>query len=128
MAVLSQVRHEKVYQAIQIVRQENYFSVSLLCQIAGIPRSCYYKWLKRAISLREQKNKEIIEKMILLYEKVDGIYGYRQLTINLNRLTGMPINHKRVYRLMKLAGIQSVICKKKKSTLSRLHNKLQTIF
>lgn len=52
--------------------------------------------------------------MILLYEKVEGIYGYRQLTINLRRQTGQLINHKRVYRLMKLIGIQSVIRRKKK--------------
>jgi transposase InsO family protein len=55
-----------------------------------------------------------MEAMILLYEKVEGIYGYRQLTINLRRQTSQAINHKRVYRLMKLAGIQSVIRRKKK--------------
>jgi transposase InsO family protein len=52
--------------------------------------------------------------MILLYEKVEGIYGYRQLTINLRRQTGQLINHKRIYRLMKLARIQAVIRRKKK--------------
>ena len=55
-----------------------------------------------------------MEAMILLYEKVEGIYGYRQLTINLRRQTDQLINHKRVYRLMKLAGIQAVIRRKKK--------------
>lgn len=52
--------------------------------------------------------------MIMLYEKVDGIYGYRRLTMNLRRQTCLFINHKRVYRLMKLVGIQSVIRRKKK--------------
>ncbi len=52
--------------------------------------------------------------MILLYEKVDGIFGYRQLTLHLRKQLDCAINHKRVYRLMKLAGIQSVIRKKKK--------------
>ncbi len=52
--------------------------------------------------------------MILLYEKVGGIYGYRRLTDNLRRQTGQLINHKRIYRLMKLAGIKSVIRRKKK--------------
>ena len=88
--------------------------MSLLCQIAGIPRSSYYKWLKRKVTVREQENQQLIKEMILLYEKVDGIYGYRQLTLNLRRQMGNPINHKRVYRLMKLAGIQSVIRRKKK--------------
>ena len=50
----------------------------------------------------------------MLYEKVEGIYGYRRLTDNLRRQTGQSINHKRVYRLMKLAGIKAVIRRKKK--------------
>jgi putative transposase len=114
VVVLSQVRQEKIYLAIKAVHQENHFSVNILCQIAEIPRSSYYKWLKRKVSPREHENQQLINTMILLYEKVEGIYGYRQLTINLRRQTGQPINHKRVYRLMKLAGIQSVIRKKKK--------------
>jgi putative transposase len=34
--------------------------------------------------------------MILLYDKVEGIYGYRRLTDNLRRETDQLINHKRV--------------------------------
>ncbi len=86
----------------------------VLCQIAQIPRSSYYKWLNRKVSVREQENQQLINAMILLYEKVEGIYGYRQLTMNLRRQTGQSINHKRVYRLMKVVGIQSVIRRKKK--------------
>lgn len=114
MAVLSAVQHENIYRAVQAVQQKGHFSVNLLCQIAKISRSSYYKWIKRQISPREQVNKELIEAMILLYEKVEGIYGYRRLTLNLRSQTNQAINHKRVYRLMKIAGIQSVIRKKKK--------------
>ena len=113
MAVLSQIRHEKIYRAIYAVHKENHFSVNLLCQVAKIHRSSYYKWLKRQVSSREQQNQQLINAMILLYEKVEGIYGYRQMTLNLRRQTGQFINKKRVYRLMKLAGIQSVIRRKK---------------
>ncbi|RZI50192.1 hypothetical protein EW027_16760, partial [Aeribacillus pallidus] len=37
------------------------------------------------------------------------------MTLNINRKLGQNFNHKRIYRLMKVAGIQSVIRKKKKS-------------
>lgn len=111
---MSHVRHEKIYLAIQAVKQEKHFCIDLLCNIAGIARSSYYKWLNRKESPREQENQQLINAMILLYEKVDGIYGYRQLTLNLRRQAGKPINHKRVYRLMRIAGIQSVIRRKKK--------------
>jgi putative transposase len=88
--------------------------VKLLCQIAEIPRSSYYKWLNREDSHRARENQQLMNEMMLLYEKVEGIYGYRQLTIHLRRQRKKRINHKRVYRLMKLVGIQSVIRKKKK--------------
>lgn len=49
-----------------------------------------------------------------LYEKVEGTFGYRQLTLHMRRQTQKSINHKRVQRLMKIKGIQSVIRRKKK--------------
>lgn len=53
--------------------------------------------------------------MLDIHEKVDGIYGYRRMTLNINRKFDQNFNHKRIYRLMKVASIQSVIRKKKKS-------------
>jgi putative transposase len=75
VAVLSQVRQEKIYLAIKAVHQENHFSINILCQIAEIPRSSYYKWLKRKVSPREHENQQLINTMILLYEKVEGFMG-----------------------------------------------------
>lgn len=89
-------------------------SITLLCEIAEIPRSSYYKWLNRTPSSRQEENEQLTQAMMMLHEKVQGTFGYRQLTLHLKRQTGQRINHKRVYRLMKLAGIQSVIRKKKK--------------
>ncbi len=52
--------------------------------------------------------------MIMLYEEVDGIYGYRRMTMNLSRILKKTFNYKRIYRLMRITGLQSVIRKKKK--------------
>jgi putative transposase len=49
-----------------------------------------------------------------LHKEVDGIYGYRQMTLHMNRKFGQDFNHKRIYRLMRLSRIQSVIRRKKK--------------
>lgn len=78
-----------------------------------ISRSSYYKWLNRQETITEAENKMLIAKIAELYEEVDGIYGYRRITINLNRRLGRSFNHKRIYRLMKLSRLQSVIRKKK---------------
>lgn len=66
------------------------------------------------MSPREHENGQLMKAMIFIYEKVEGIYGYRQLTINLRRRTDQRINPKRIYRLMRVAGIQSIIRRKKK--------------
>lgn len=117
MAVLSSVRQENKYIAIKHVYDKQQFSISLLCDIMSIPRSAYYKWLNRKETAREAENKALITEMINLYEEVDGIYGYRRLMMNLNRRLHKTYNHKRIYRLMKLTGLQSVIRKKKKRYL-----------
>lgn len=52
--------------------------------------------------------------MKILHEKVDGIFGYRQMTLHMNRKFEEELNHKRIYRLMKMAGLRSVIRVKKK--------------
>ncbi|MBM7684274.1 transposase InsO family protein [Pullulanibacillus pueri] len=49
-----------------------------------------------------------------LHEKVDGIFGYRQMTLHMNRKFSELLNHKRIYRLMKVAGLRSVIRRKKR--------------
>ncbi|WP_430103489.1 IS3 family transposase [Paenibacillus validus] len=113
-ASLSALRQENVYLAIQAIQQAESLSIQLLCEVAGIPRSSYYKWLHRVLSVREAENQELTEVMMFLYEKVEGTFGYRQLTLHMRRQTKRPINHKRVQRLMKIKGIQSVIRRKKK--------------
>lgn len=49
-----------------------------------------------------------------LHEELKGILGYRRMVLHMRRLFDMPLNHKRIYRLMKLTGIQSVIRRKRK--------------
>ena len=97
---------------------EEELSISLLCEVAGIARSSYYKWLNRKPSKRELQNKEIIKEMVILHEKVEGIYGYRRMKTNMNKKFeerfGHKVNHKRIYSLMKIAKLECVIRKKKK--------------
>jgi putative transposase len=85
-----------------------------LCDIAGIARSSYYAWLNHKPGPREQENAQLMQVMMGIYERVERVFGYRQLTLHMRRQTGKIINHKRVERLMKVKGIQSVIRRKRK--------------
>lgn len=86
-----------------------------MCRIAGIARSAYYKWSNRAESELDKENILIINEMTKLYEEVKGIYGYRRMKLNINKILGKKYNHKRIYRLMKSINMKSVIRKKKKN-------------
>ena len=72
----------------------------------------------RTSTKREQENEALLEGIRLLYDQVDGIYGYRRMTLTINRyreLAGSPLyNEKRIYRLMRMYLIQSVIRRKRK--------------
>lgn len=111
---MSRHRQRHVYLAIQAVHEEQGFSVQRLCEVVRIQRSRYYKWVNHKPSPQEQENEQLTQDMPVLHEQVRSIYGYRRHTVQLRRQTGKPINHKRIQRLMKLAGIQSVIRRKKK--------------
>jgi transposase InsO family protein len=77
-----------------------------LCEIANISRSTYYRTINK-----EDKDKELKEKIKEIYFKYNGIYGYRRITIVLKR-EGKKVNHKKVYRLMKEMGIYAKIRRK----------------
>lgn len=52
--------------------------------------------------------------MKVLHEKVDRTFGYRQMTLHMNRAFEETLNDKRIYRLMNVAHLRSVIRLKKK--------------
>jgi transposase InsO family protein len=60
-------------------------------------------------STRKRLNEEILKAMKRLHEKVNSTFGYRQMTLHMNRTFDKRLNHKRIYRLMRVAGLRSVI-------------------
>jgi len=48
------------------------------------------------------------------YAESSVILGYRQVTIKLNREHNLKVNHKRVYRIMRILGLKSVCRRKRK--------------
>lgn len=91
----------------------------LLCQIAHVTRAAYYKWLSRKPSQRDLENEAILKEIKQVSEQVNGIYGYRRMTVVLNRKrqegNRPKVNEKRIYRLMHVIGLQAVIRRKRKS-------------
>lgn len=111
--MISSLRKETIYIAINELSKKGY-SISKLCEFAAVARSSYYKWLNRIDTFLVKENTIISNEIIKIYEEVNGIYGYRRMTMNINRKLNEKYNHKRIYRIMKLLGLKSVIRKKRK--------------
>lgn len=100
-----------------MAEKEN-LSIVLLCEIAEVSRAAYYKWINRRPTEREIENQQLIESIQHLYTQVDGIYGYRRITMTINRQRekeGLTkVNKKRIYRLMHICGLEAVIRRRPK--------------
>ena len=64
----------------EIQKQTDKHSVSELCEIYGVSRSGYYKWLKRAGQLnRYEKTHKILDSYVLDIHSHHPMMGYRQI-------------------------------------------------
>jgi len=77
-------------------------SVERMCHLAGVSKAGFYRHLRSCdIHDEEMHVRSEIQRIALEY---DGHYGYRRITAELRR-RGMPVNHKRVARLMRGADL-----------------------
>ena len=83
-----------------------------MCRFLSVSRSAYYSWLKRRGM--EDKDGPLIEAIRTGQNINKNTYGYRRMTLWLNNFIGIHVNNKRVRRVMKKAGLQAEIRKKKK--------------
>lgn len=81
--------------------RQNY-KLTLLLEIANLPRSIFYYHLNRLS--KPDKYEQIKDSIQEIYESSKGRYGYRRITLALNN-KGFRINHKTVQKLMRELGI-----------------------
>ncbi|MGM0839064.1 MAG: IS3 family transposase [Bacillota bacterium] len=94
---------------VEVLRDR--FTVEELCKFLGVSQSGYYKYKKY---VKEEKDADLKRLILKLYEDSDKQWGYRRIHMELQEEYHMEINHKRVYRLCRELGIQSIIRKKPK--------------
>ena len=69
------------------------YPIKVLCDFAGISRSSYYKWLNKEETKKDKENSIIIKELTKIYDDVNGIYGYRRMTMNINRNLNKQYNY-----------------------------------
>ena len=87
------------------------YPLRILLQIADLSRSTYYYNI--ASKDKDEKNKEIIDAIFAIFEKHNGMYGYRRIAAEL-RNSGQIVNVKKVRRLMRREGLRAKQREKKK--------------
>jgi putative transposase len=78
------------------------------CRLLGVSRSGFYAWLDTTLSLREQENELLLKHIRQIHVDSRGTYGSPRVHAELAMELGMPVNVKRVARLMRLAGIRGL--------------------
>lgn len=86
--------------------------VVVTCRVLGFSEQAYYQWLKSPRSAREIEEEHLIGVLRRLHED-DPEGGYRVLADDLHDL-GYEISERRVWRLCRIAGLQSVITTRKR--------------
>ena len=80
--------------------------VQMMCALAGIPRSGYYRFLRRP-SVVESPDEVALRARIHDICLNYGFYGYRRVTEELRR-AGFCVNHKRILRFMRTDNLLCV--------------------
>lgn len=84
------------------------YTVKVILEVLDIPKSNYYRWKNKDFSISEDE-REIIE----LCKKHRFTYGYRKITVLLNRKNNKTINHKKVQRIMQKHNLNCKVRVKK---------------
>jgi putative transposase len=92
-------------------------SIQRQCKLIGLPRSSYYR--EGLLGQESPENLEIMKHIDIEYTK-HPFYGTRQMR-NYLRRQGYKINRKRVQRLMRKMGIQSIAPKPNTSKANPQH-------
>ena len=87
------------------------YSLMILLQVSGLAKSVYYYTLSKID--KDDKNKEIIDKIKEIFINNKERYGYRRITLELSN-QGYNVNHKKVYRIMVKLGLKPLKRNKRK--------------
>ncbi len=111
------------------IEKDAEISIKRQCELIGLNRSCFYYERKPIVSMEDKIIMEYIDRV---YTEIP-FYGVPRMTREVNerlenelkegRETGviLPINHKRIYRLMQIIGIQALRPKRNLSMPDKNH-------
>lgn len=94
-----------IFAAIADWAESRTYPVAFMCRELGVSRAGYYAWRTGEVSQRAKDDVTLIALMRVLHTRARGNPGVRRLRAEL-AAAGHRLSHKRVWRLMKAAGLQ----------------------
>lgn len=91
----------------------------MACRVLRVSRSGYYEWCDRPLSDRAQENELLVKYIEQIHADSRGTYGSPRVHAELTLGLGLPVNRKRVERLMREAGIQGLYRRRRSWTTVR---------
>jgi len=82
--------------------------VAVACRVLKVSESGYHAWRSRPPSVRAIADAELTAVIRDIHETARGTYGIRRVRAELRLGRHRPVGYRRVFRLMRLAGIQGV--------------------
>lgn len=82
------------------------YPVSMLCKIAKVSKSGYYKWWKNADKIKDEADALLIAE---IFFKSKQKAGFRTIKMKLLTEYGIIMNHKKIIRIMKKYGMRTKI-------------------
>ncbi|WP_322544484.1 IS3 family transposase [Rhodococcoides fascians] len=93
------------FAAIADWAESDSYTVTFMCAQLGVSTSGYYKWRGKSRSARDLRDDELTALIEYHYEHLNGRPGVRRMRAEL-AAGGHRVSHKRVWRLMKVAGLE----------------------
>lgn len=82
------------------------YPITMLCKIANVSKSGYYKWWKNADKIKDEGDILLIAEMFF---KSKQKAGFRRIKMNLLSEYGIIMNHKKIIRIMRKYGMRTKI-------------------
>ena len=98
----TRTRNTTKYTAIKELSESNTgYSISALCDFAGITRAAYYKWLNHVNSDNDNLNEKIADIISQIHDEHPDM-GYRRIRDTLSHDYHIDVNDKRVLRIFRM--------------------------
>lgn len=103
-----------------IKEEAKHFSIQLMCRLLSVSVSGYYAWVGRKPSRRTERNRDLAEKIKVIFEEEHSRAGAPRITKRLH-CEGERVGRQRVARIMREQGWRAKASKKFKATTNSNH-------